>query len=399
MGTHWTAMRQHAELLNSCHCFERVHPHENMKSHPFALFALLLATLLGSGCMAARPIVLQVRKAPLYPIKGHDGVSAFPVEAREGLAYFDHQNLADKISGGMRHVLSIEGSGFKLIEGEAQDKIDDYLRKKNLNYDNISPDALGNWDEAFGNEIPSTGWFMARITVAATSEQPVAREAKIAEALLSGLFNPEANEEVQYQNVLRGKAVLGCEFRFLNLKTRAIQVKYVEKSIDATPSTAPDGYVPQPIQYGGSFLKAADAIVDEFSTYWTVTIQNVKVPIFVHDGTFEMPWEKEYPRLKAGFERMKNGDYEFAAEQYEMAVDAFKGMGGEMYARAQYNLAAAKEAMGDLDLALPLYKEAVRGSTNKAISLGFARCKAAIENRDKLDAIDAPKKPAKDPIP
>ena len=357
-----------------------------MKTHPFAFLALLLACFFGTGCMAARPIDLEIKRAPMYPIKGHAGVAVFPVETHNSVMYDGRQQLANKITGDIREALSFDESGFKLVEGQALDKINEYLQKSASRYDNIDQSFINQFESNFGTEVPATGWFMGTITMATTTGGEVERRLKVIDAVANLLAGTK--KEPEYEMVRSGEAVLGCEIRFVNLGSKVIQSKNIQYSIPAESAAVPDGMIPPMINFNGAFLRAADKIIDDFKKFWTISVVKTQVQIFVHDGTFAMPWEPKYPNLDQGFQRMQNKDYAFAAEEYTKAVEKFRPAGGEMLARSLYDLAVATEAQGELDAALPLYNEARRISTNKAISDGYKRCEDAIENRRKLQEIE-----------
>lgn len=338
---------------------------------------MLLLPLLVTSC-ATKALTVPVERAAEYMIKNHVGIGAQQTEV--GVTDARGPDVAEQLSAAMREALSAEGNKFNLVSLDDQSQIDEFLEKKGTSFDQIDEAAMEEFANLYGHEIPATAWITGRlIKLDVIDLEPAAGH-----LVETGGFDAFREKDAMVRN---GRVEIHWEVGLLEVGSRTKPKVKVLKAEASDRQTAPLDQVPAEIDFPRMVTACVDDLSTQFTLLFTNSTQMESVHLFVGDGFMHMPWEDgEYVELKTGFQRMANKDYVYAAEEYRKLVERLQPVGGEMLARAYYNLGFCHEAQGDLELALENYEKAVALSANSIISEGRVRCERRMRDREAIQA-------------
>ncbi|MFT5052796.1 MAG: tetratricopeptide (TPR) repeat protein [Chlamydiales bacterium] len=340
-----------------------------MKKHSLSSTRLLLLIpFLAVGC-ATRSLTVPIVVPPEYFIRDHKGVAVFPTESN--LSHPKAADLAQQLSSAMEVALSADGNSFHLVAGAERDQLNKHLNDLGNSYDNFDPAALEALEKSFGREIPATAWFTGKMILVESVDR------------LGDGVDPWSGEPFVFRE---GRVKVHWQVSFIDTGTGKQRPKTLTAEAAAQQTRCEPGVEPAALDFTVPFGACVSNLSGQFKRLWTVSTRNESISVFVGDGEFNMPWEgSEYPLLTSGYQRMANEQYPLAQADYMQLVDQLKSAGGEMLARAHYNLGFSYEIEGDFDTALEHYTTAVGLSPNSTLGQGLARCQRRITDRELLD--------------
>ncbi|MFT5286305.1 MAG: hypothetical protein ACI8TQ_002473 [Planctomycetota bacterium] len=329
----------------------------HLRQHQFAVMskfvsplklAFALLSVLTASCFSTQYVEVEVLRAPEIPIENHRGVGLYELESKTPTEL----NLADRLTIKLSQALSdgAQGFGFDMVSPRARDEVLKYLENSGKSWDNFE----GGLDDNFGRKITMTGFFEGKVILTPQEDDLKARDKTF----------DEKTETWTKEWYRTGYNELTVDIGFNRLGTGVVRNREFVKKTPMIEEVADRKEDVARINYGPDLSNALDDILLEFKTAFVVTSQRARFRLFVGDGTFNWFWESgEYPLLTSGFNRMKNGQFDlasqdFAAQAQELLSNDNTSERAVMEARVWYNQGIACEANRQFVEALKFYEKA-----------------------------------------